>query len=309
MAFNGVDYTEPAVLPFDSSRGTYNTSFAENLGEGLDFTGVSGIVYNSTGGPAGNGEYVCNSGDYLYSDYFRTISADATEVSVFAWTKSAPTAYGMIVTHYDTNSLRSWSLESINGGAVKVLLSSTGTGVTKSYTTSDADDDIDDNTWHHVGFTYDNNTLIIYIDGVNVSVTKTTDTAMTTIYNPTGWGVGICARGNVGSWLGMPQMRITDVLIANRTLTADEVGWIYTNGLVEDSSCSYSGSGDWVINLADNCNTTTNVTVENGHDINITDVGTWYIDATVSADSLNNFTTSGQYIKMNTSNAYLQVAV
>lgn len=206
----------------NTADGYYNTTHAENLGTGTDWR-----VWNATLNQSGRNYaqyYTCGSGKYLNATPFRTISDDGTEITFGAFIKGRTGATGMVLTHYDTSSRRSWSLELDSNSKPKVLLSQNGVDVVKSYT---AETELDDNTWHHVVAVVKGNTLNIYVDGANyTTITKTTDNALTKL-NASTFQPLVCARGTAGKPLGMPNLAVDNIIIFNESRTPAQILALY----------------------------------------------------------------------------------
>ena len=106
-------------------------------------------------------------------------------ISVFCWIKCTGTNQTIAGKWNTTGNQRSWNLilNGATGNKLQVTLSANGSANAKDYYGGTT---LNDNAWHHVGFTYDgNNTLKLYVDGAEESVTKTTDTSITAIHNST----------------------------------------------------------------------------------------------------------------------------
>lgn len=118
-----------------------------------------------------------------------------------------------------------------NTGVFSTILSDDGTldvGHGKKY---DGTSNLFD-TWHHVGFTWNNGTLKLYVDGEEITPAKEQDDAITTIYNPD-IDIIIGARLSNGD-VTLPLQdggMISDVLLYNRVLTDDQISNIYNAGL------------------------------------------------------------------------------
>ena len=126
------------------------------------------------------------------SDYIN-IADDAvfnfgSKMTVMAWIKGGPQSDKYFLGHYEgSGNNRSWLFGSISSNKLVVLLSSNGSwdaGYRKSYYSTSAV--AFDSSWHLVGFTWNSGSLKLYIDGQDVSVTKTYDDSFTAIYNSSG---------------------------------------------------------------------------------------------------------------------------
>ncbi|MEN6293612.1 MAG: LamG-like jellyroll fold domain-containing protein [Methanobacterium sp.] len=105
-----------------------------------------------------------------------------SNMSVFVWARASEENY--IIGRYDTGlSDRSWIIGTDVAGEkrLRVLLSDDGTygaSHSKDYLT---ENNVFDNQWHMYGFTWDNGTLKLLVDGREQSVTKTYDAAFPTL--------------------------------------------------------------------------------------------------------------------------------
>lgn len=209
-------------LTFDTKDGFYNTTHIENLGSGNDYR-VRDADYNLSG-RGYDGYYTLGSSKFINATSFRTISENRLQTTQCLWIRVTTGAVGMVLTHYDTSSQRGESLELDTNSKPKVLISDDGNTVRKSYT---GEVELDDSTWHHFCYSYNNNVLNLYLDGSNMtSVTKTTDTAMTTIHPSTFQNL-IGARGNAGAPAGWINARIDNVVIYNTSRSASQIAALY----------------------------------------------------------------------------------
>ena len=176
------------------------------------------------------------------SDYVRIPDsasfAGGANISAFAWVKGIAQDSRYVMSQYDGPAIqRAWSISTSNISPysnLRVLISDNGTfdaGHRKMYYANNV---AFDDTWYFVGFTFNAGILKLYIDGVEVDVTKTYDDAITSIHNST-------ADIIVGSGLAnnVPTSLITgsigDSRIYNRTLTPAEVLTMYQGGVVNDN--------------------------------------------------------------------------
>ena len=91
-----------------------------------------------------------------------------TNLSCMCWVKSSDSAYQSFFSHWDTNNNRSWLVQIDATDGLLCAVKGTATSAYKIYYTPDAQDTVADGTWHHVGFTFSNNDLRLYIDGLRV---------------------------------------------------------------------------------------------------------------------------------------------
>ena len=193
-------------------------------------TGIK--IYSTIGGSTQNFAYV-ESGfrsNHVVSYEIRKSDFQITgAISVGAWIKATAADTMMVASKNQIGSdNRSWFMASNDAGSfdkLRVKLSGDGADVNiKDYT---SDVTCFDNTRHFVCFTYDGNgTLKIYVDGVeDTSVTKTTDAAITTLFDTfeklslgTAWNVAAISNpltGDIGGmFLYAKEMTAAEVLSA-----------------------------------------------------------------------------------------------
>jgi hypothetical protein len=159
---------------------------ARNTGSGsnLDgtFVGVSasGLITNyksdvptplkSQGGYAyqfdGVDDYV-SIPDFTYS---------TTTITGAAWVKTT-SASARFFGQYDAGAAKRVWCMCISSGKFQTIITDNG-GKYKDYSSVGS---VNDGAWHHVAFTFSSGALKLYVDGVEVSVTKTTDDSFTAI--------------------------------------------------------------------------------------------------------------------------------
>ena len=155
-------------------------------------------------------------------------------LSVFAWVKlPTTTSTECVVGQWDAaGNDRSWEI--INStNFLRIVLSDDGSSVSKSYIADTVGDEFRDNTWHHVGFTYAGNTLNVYLDGSKPSVTKGTDTAITSLHN-TATPCRFGANENTGPFAHLNGKIDEIVIFENTILSETEVTELYNSGQTFD---------------------------------------------------------------------------
>jgi len=248
------------------------------LGDGDDATTVYDQVASADGTLANmdDSNYVTNYPGYEYSlnsttfngvDEYITVPDDAslditTNLSVFFWVKSSAAGVfeALISKYHFTTSQKSWYV-SLASRQLRVYISDDGAGTNvKDYVTTGTW--IANGTWQHVGFTFSNNDLKLWVDGVDRTSTKTTDNTVTAINAST-------TDLEIGSLLNNPSYfpgQLDEVAIWNSTLGASEIVKIYNSGAPIDlkkNNGNYTssanlvsyyrmGDGDDATNLYDN---------------------------------------------------------
>jgi len=221
---------EGLVLWLDQSDGR---SYGD-LGNWYDMSGEGNHGVQATAGnqPAITGTVglagVCRdfdgTDDYIGVMDFVETGDSGQSLSSFVWIKAAAQSGKGFAGHHDgTLGQYAWFLSSDFGAdtnKARCLLSDNGVTVRKNYKTNVV---VFDNIWHLCGITWDNGVLKIYIDGVeDTSVTKTTDTAMTSIHNST-VNLIFGAQFDNGVFNNGMNCQIDTTQIFSRVLTAAEI--------------------------------------------------------------------------------------
>ena len=110
-----------------------------------------------------------------------------TNLTVMCWVKTSTgvDAFDTLMAHWNVGiSQRSWIIQ-LNSGADNMLvgISANGSSNAKIYETTT--DVVGDETWHHCAFSFSNDDLKLFVDGVESTVTKTTDNTCTSLHNST----------------------------------------------------------------------------------------------------------------------------
>ncbi len=158
------------------------------------------------------------------------IGHSLTDLSNFTWVQTTDTSSYMTGHYEQGGNQRGFYLGLTASGELNVLISGDGTyGTSKNYETTVP---INDGNWHHVGFTWDNGDLRLYVDGAEAAVVMNDDDPITSMHNPTvDMTIGALKPGgpffegsmsNTGLW--------------NEALTPSEVATLYTSGAIPGSS-------------------------------------------------------------------------
>ena len=204
-------------MPFEGINGTTTDNALDYSGNGNDGTETGGVVWNSTGGYDGRGAYKSNGND---SYILLSKTTYPRKISIFAWVKpnetSAPSHEQVIVAYSasrfsytsDTGQLRFYP--NVAGGPTISNTAGDGSNV---------------NEWHHVGIVYDfdfnstNGNGTFYFDGSPInSFVGTNDTSLQNLIYIGSYGASLYFHGY-----------IDEVLIFNRTLSAEQVSALYKN--------------------------------------------------------------------------------
>ncbi len=156
-------------------------------------------------------------------------TGSSKEITVLVWAKGASQTKS-IFNHADYGiDLEGWEMDgSAVAGLWKVHVFDDGTGDVghkKNYQSSIV---LLDNTFHLMGFTFNNGTLKIYADGmVDPNPTKTSDDAFTTLFNSTS-AVEIGCILNSGVPANLFTGTIGECFIYNSCLNSGEIFDIYS---------------------------------------------------------------------------------
>jgi prepilin-type N-terminal cleavage/methylation domain-containing protein len=169
------------------------------------------------------------SNDYVSIANSTSLAITST-LSVFLWVKGGANKDKNIIQKYNpSDNTRSWILWPGvgDGTTIRLYISNDGTGTTghrKDYYGSQI---ILDNAWHLIGFTFNAGTLTLYKDGVvDTNLTKSSDDAITTIYNSTN-PVLIGGSSSMGYFTGL----IDEVRIYNAAIPTSQIQEQYYAGL------------------------------------------------------------------------------
>lgn len=162
---------------------------------GTDNTGVYCEVANWTdvlestadpiNGPFVNQRSILVDGVDEYGSAANPASLQITNnLSIVAWVKTTDAGTNTIVSKFNSGAVqRAFVMELASSGELRVQLSSNGGAPQKNYISSAAG--LDDGNWHMVAFTFGTNVLKMYIDGVLISPTMTTDLTCNSLHNST----------------------------------------------------------------------------------------------------------------------------
>lgn len=179
--------------------------------------------------------------DSLYRAYHAAMHSAST-LSCSGWIRTTSTSAtgNCVASRYGSGSNRGWLMQVIpSTGKLLVFISADGGAVNvKNYSSSVTG--LSDGLWHHVAFTWSSGTLKLYIDGVeDTSPTKTTDAAITTIYNPTtnaNFVIGALASG-----LNWFSGHLANVALWNDVRTAGEIAAAYAAGFEDHTNANLIG--------------------------------------------------------------------
>lgn len=217
---------EPSIDPIaywifkTSGYDSGNTRFTDQSGNGHHFT-------NSGGSVGSDSTEFDGSSDYIYADDFLELSADAKKFSMAIWVKTSD-ANGGVLGHWGTSSgNNAWFSYFLSGEYITLVDKIGDNSVKKRYRSNY---DLDDDTWHLLGFSFNNDILKVFIDGVWESgINKDYDNSMTTIRNSTQTFKGAWLNAS-GYIIGYLTCNLSKAWFWNDDLPADDFALLYSLG-------------------------------------------------------------------------------
>jgi hypothetical protein len=205
-----IEVTAPPIIDIDRKavvRFTFENSLASDLEQGtMDVTAATDGAAQYAIRPGGGGAYVFSGNNPLVIPGYTGING-AGERSVALWMKTTHASTSGLVHWGASGSFSRSSFKLQSFGVVRFEYQGGGHNTTPI---------VNDDVWHHVAYTYDGNTIRIYVDGiedftVSDRVLRTGEAGETEV--------------NIGSQLGgsIYQGMMDDVRIFNEVLTPEEV--------------------------------------------------------------------------------------
>jgi type II secretory pathway pseudopilin PulG len=157
-----------------------------------------------------------------------------SKMTAMVWVKASAQSNGAVLSQYNNLiTKRSWYIFSSTTAPYNqlgVTISDDGTlnsGHSKSYFTNKI---VFDNKWHYIGFTFNSGLLKLYIDGEEATTTKSSDDAITSIYNSDvdlGIGCTVCSGTEGTYFVGA----IDEVRLFNSSVPTSQIKEQYYAGL------------------------------------------------------------------------------
>lgn len=207
---NYIEVTAPPIIDIDT-KAQIRYTFDDNLNSDLD-KGLQNITAVSDGAeqydirPGGGGAYVCSGSNPLTIPGYTGVNGAGSR-SVALWINT---------THEGTSGLVHWGA---SGTFSRSSFKMQNTGVLRYEYQGGGHNGstvVNDGTWHHVAYTYDGDTIKLYVDGIedftiSGKTLRTGETGETDV--------------NIGSQLGgsIFQGKMDDVRIFDTVLTPEEV--------------------------------------------------------------------------------------
>lgn len=208
--------------------GNANDSWGDNNGTiGGSPTSISDCPYNSC--------YSFNgSSDYIYINDNDTIFNFQTEMTAFLWTRGSVQQdsrgwfcqfnYGVGINE------RGWAMRpcGLTNSVLEVIINNQGDGsVRKNYRSTTT---LLNNKWHFIGFTWNNGTLKLYVDGLEEIPSILYNDSFTTIYNSNA-PISVGSFFASGSAAGFFNGDIDYVSLYNKAISNAQIKEKYYSGL------------------------------------------------------------------------------
>lgn len=148
------------------------------------------------------------------------------------WDATCPN-FGVMAAKYDYgNGNRCWLLRyNTAGPTIEAIVSGAGTSISKSYATTTGAT----GGWHHVGLSFTNNDLRMYVDGVVPATTTNTENSIVNLHAASTVPMSFGHNFNNGTPAFPFKGNIDEVKIWNRALSAAEVATVYNSGVPDGS--------------------------------------------------------------------------
>jgi hypothetical protein len=217
------------------NNGTLNLGTSGVTATGTCASSSNSFWYNGHSGKINSSASFDGTNDYINVNDFNVTGDNGKQISAFTWVKKAAQTGVSLVDQWDYGaSQRAWIIggSNITSSKLRIAISDDGTlnvGHYKDYTSIIT---AFDNNWHYVGFTFNNGTLKLYIDGVeDINPEKTVDHSITTILNSSA-NITIGSDLNNGAAAAFMAGQIDEVKIFNYALTSEQVKQEYAGGAV-----------------------------------------------------------------------------
>jgi len=240
-------------IDFDSSLVSWwRMDDVNGSGDPTDYLGVNNgtavgdALINSTG-KIGDGLHLDGAGDYVGLGDDDSLDFERTDsFSISGWLKTSNTlsssAIEIMSKQNSSSPNKGWAISQLgvdSANTIRFALVNTGTGGSNALTI-DSNTRIDDNIWHFFSITYDGSSspsgVKIYLDGDLDDMSTDADTLSATILND----IPLQISGRNGAnrlFTGS----IDDVMIFNRSLSAEEIVGLYANSSSKYVSNNFTG--------------------------------------------------------------------
>ncbi|MFA5012994.1 MAG: LamG-like jellyroll fold domain-containing protein [Candidatus Paceibacterota bacterium] len=200
---------------------------ANDFWNGKTATLVNAPTY-TTGCPQGSCYTFNGSTQYAWiaddDNYFNF----GTQMSAFVWVRGTTQAsFNGIFSQYDrTADFKAWAIGVYSSpfNQIQVVLSDDGTANTNHWKNWISTSAILDGNWHHIGFTWNNGTFIMYVDGQSASTSSAGALTSNSIYNSNAnLAIGCYFGGGSPEALRYFTGSIDDVRIYNQAIPTSQI--------------------------------------------------------------------------------------
>jgi len=201
--------------------------------------GKNGTIHGTTAVASGCPQGTCLS--FGGTDYINVADNSVfnfgSRATAMIWIKGLEQDKGYFSQNDGGASQRSWALSTVSNKYFRVLLSGSGNVADKDYRSSTV---FLNNEWHYVGFTWNTGLLKLYVDGVEVGVSKITDNSITSIYDSSSdivMGCSLSSGAPINYFIG----HIDEAKLYNEAMPSYRIRENYyagLNGLLANGSMS-----------------------------------------------------------------------
>ncbi|MFA5013086.1 MAG: LamG-like jellyroll fold domain-containing protein [Candidatus Paceibacterota bacterium] len=151
-----------------------------------------------------------------------------TQMTAMVWVKGNTNAMAFF-TQWDVNGQKSWNMISFND-KLRILITDDGAAATNHFKDYSSNAILFNNNWHLAGFTFNSGILKLYVDGVESSVNKSWDYAITSIWNSTA-NIDIGCQLSSGSPQNYYTGSIDEARLLNAAIPTSQIQQMYFAGL------------------------------------------------------------------------------
>lgn len=203
---------------------SHTSSYSQVGSNGVIVGGLTSVIGPSAGGSAVG---FSSTSSYISIPPYTITGSTNRKLSVFGFVKYNTDGDQYFVSKSDSSTPNNrMFFMGRTSSKLNVRFSSDGVTTVKDYSSTDT---LQNNTWYHCGFTYISNTLKLYINGSEIGSTRTTDTAMTSLFNSTAsplinglWN----STETIGGQSGMVGS-VAHITFFNEQLTNSQVASLY----------------------------------------------------------------------------------
>lgn len=283
-----------AWIPMDESNATV---FFDKSGRGLQLINLTGTVKNTTSYAFGNASLQfsqASSSAYINSGLINSRFVQTRELTFSLWINpNVPVTTDTLLSCYSGNKGYAWYL--LNGSTASIAYNNTlrltlynGTGATHAYSDHFQ---VNNGTWYQIATTFYRDTANFYVNG-----RKLMSSTYVPNFNLTDCGVG---QTNIGGNPFGQIGKIDDILVFDRALTSEEIGYLYnvTGGANRSLSASLHGLTNGTISLqASGIDREGNIANSSSINFIARTSGPNFISANYSFESVQNITSLSAWV-------------